>query len=114
MFVKTYHYRILPEKTEQCLAIQQRAGQIYDRHVRSRVVILKSREDPKQWLEIHWYPNEEIYRRGMNLINAESEIDQLWQEFQETLDPAEPTVQEEFYEQLLFEDCLTNNEPDSA
>jgi hypothetical protein len=109
-----YRYRILPEKTEQCLAIQKRAGQIYDRHIRSRVVIIRSREDPRQWLEIHWYPNEETYRRGMNLINAEPEIDQLWQEFQETLDPTDPTIREEFYEQLSFEDNLTVSEQDST
>lgn len=113
MFVKMYHYRILPGKTEQCLAIQQRAGRIYDKHIGYRVAILRSREDPKQWLEIHWYPNEETYRRGMDLINAEPEINRLWHEFQETLDPTDPTIREEFYEQLLFEDSLTDGEEDS-
>ncbi|MFQ5820430.1 MAG: hypothetical protein ACE5I5_10625 [Candidatus Heimdallarchaeota archaeon] len=107
MFVKVYRYRIQPEKTKRFLAIQERAGKIYQKHIRHRVVILRSRKDLNLCLEVHWYPDEDTYRRGIDLINAEPMIDQLWEEFQATLDPNDPTVHEEYYEQLWFDNSLT-------
>lgn len=106
MFVKVYRYRVQPDKTKEYLAIQERAGQIYQKHVRYRAVYLRSQEDPGLWLEIHWYPDEKTYRRAMDLINAEPAINQLWQEFQATLDPDEPEIHEEYYEQIRSEDSL--------
>ncbi len=107
MFVKAYRYRIQPEKTEKYLAIQERADQIYQKYVRYRAVWLRNQNDPSLWLEIHWYPDKETYRRGMEHINAEPEIKQLWQDFQETLDPHDSEIHEDYYEQLLSKDSLT-------
>ena len=108
MFVKVYRYHVQHDKTEQYLAIQERAGQIYQKHVRYRAVHLRSQDDPGLWLEIHWYPNEETYRRSMDLINAEPAIKQLWLEFKATLDPDDKEIHEEYYEQIRSEDSLTN------
>ncbi|UCG91003.1 MAG: hypothetical protein JSV97_07900, partial [candidate division WOR-3 bacterium] len=71
MFVKVYRYRVQPDKTDEYLAIQERAGEIYQKHVRYRAVYLRSEDDPGLWLEIQWYPDEKSYRRAMDLINAE-------------------------------------------
>lgn len=108
MFVKVYQYRIQPEKTEKFLAIQERADQIYHKHVNYRAVWLRNRNDPNLWLEVHWYPDEETYRRAMKIIDAESEIKELWQAFQTTLDPNDPEINEEYYEQVRSEDSLTD------
>ncbi len=106
MFVKVYRYRIPPEKTNNVLTIQRRVDQLYKKHIHYRVVILKSTKDPSLWLEIHWYPNEEAYHRGIELINAEPTVSQLWQEFLQNLDPKDPTIYEEYYNQLWFEENL--------
>jgi len=44
----------------------------------------------------------------MSKVNAEREIDTLWQAFQNYHDPTIPTIQEEVYDQILFEDTLTS------
>ena len=58
MFVKVYRYHVQPAKTEQYLAVQEQASQIYQKHVPYLAVHLISREDPSLWLEILWYPDE--------------------------------------------------------
>ncbi len=108
MFVKVYHYRVQLEKTEEYLAIQERAGQIYQKHVRYHAVHLRNQDDPSLWMEIHWYPDEKTYRRSMDFINAEPAIKQLWREFQATLDRENPEIHEEYYGQVRSEDNLTN------
>jgi len=108
MFVKIYRYRVQPEKIEDYLGIQERAGKIYQKHVHYRAVYLRSQDDPYLWQEIHWYPDEETYHRSMELINAEPEIKQLWREFQATLDPNDPEIHEEYFEQIRYEDSLTD------
>jgi hypothetical protein len=107
MFVKVYHYHIRPGKTGEFLDIQERTGRIYQKHVAYRAVHLQKLDDPHQWLEIHWYPNEAVYRRSMDLINSEPEIKQLWQEFQALLHPEDKTISEEYYNQIRSEDSLT-------
>jgi len=104
VFVKIYRYHIRPNKTEEFLDIQKRAGKIYRKHVSYRVVYLKNKEDPRMWLEIQWCADEDTYRQAMNLINAEPGIKRLWQEFQEILDPSDPEIHEEYYEQIHSED----------
>ena len=104
MFVKVYRYHIRPDKTEEFLNIQQRAGEIYRKHVSYRAVYLKNQDDPGLWLEIQWCSDEDVYRRAMESINAEPAIKELWQEFQLLLDPEKPGVQEERFEQIRAED----------
>jgi hypothetical protein len=104
VFVKIYRYHIQPNKTERFLDIQKRAGKIYSKHVSYRAVYLKNQENPGMWLELQWYADEDMYRKAMSLINAEPGIKKLWQEFQEILDPNDPEIQEEYYEQIRSED----------
>lgn len=106
MFVKVYSYRIKLSKTQEFLDIQERAKHIYEKHIAYRAVHLQKNDDPCRWLEIHWYPDEAVYRRSMDLINAEPEIEQLWKEFQALLDPEDKTITEEYYYQVRSEDNL--------
>jgi hypothetical protein len=108
MFVKVYRYRIQPDKTDACLAIQERAARIYRKHIRYRSVHLRNLDDPCQWLEIHWYPDEETYRNRIDRINSDPEIDRLWSEFQGILDPDHDGVSEEMFEQLMVDENLGN------
>ena len=107
MYVKVYSYRIQPGKVKDFLDIQERADRIYKKHATYRVVHLQKVDDPCQWLEIQWYQDEAAYRRGVDLVNAEPEIKQLWQEFQSLLDLADNTVIEEHYNQIRSEDNLS-------
>lgn len=100
MFVKVYRYRIQSDKTQEFLLIQERASRIYRKHVSYRAVYLQSQDDPSLWLEIQWCDDEETYRRAMEVINSEPEIKELWKEFQSLLDPNDPVVQEERFEQV--------------
>jgi hypothetical protein len=106
MFVKVYSYRIRPARAKEFLRIQERAGHIYRKHVAYRAVHLQKRDDPCQWLEIQWYSDEAAYRRSMELINAEPEIERLWREFQTVLDPEDRTIVEEYYNQMRAEGNL--------
>ena len=76
MFVKAYRYHVQPEKTEQYLAIQERANQVYQKHICYRAVHLRSREDPSLWLEIHWYPNELEFRQSTKR-RADAQLNQV-------------------------------------
>jgi hypothetical protein len=108
MIVKVYRYRIQPDKTDAYLAIQERAARIYRKHIRYRSVHLRSLDDPSQWLEVHWYPDQETYRNRIDRINSDPEIDRLWSEFQGILDPDHDGVSEEMFEQLMVDENLGN------
>lgn len=101
-FVKVYRYRIRPEQTEQCLALQDRAHKLYSELIHYHVVHLRNRENPSEWLEIHWYPDEETYRHGMELLATRPEAAELWREFQSMLEPPEQGIVPEYFERLRY------------
>jgi len=109
MFVKVYKYKIQPNKLEQFLRIQEEAAKIYSRYIPSYGSInLRNCKNPKQMLEISWYSDEKTYREGLHKVNADPHIDKLFQEFKTLLDPDDPSILEEEYEQvrvngLIFE-----------
>jgi hypothetical protein len=85
MFIKVYEYHIMQHKENEYLKIQERAGEIYSRHINSSSVHLKSSEDPSKWMEITRYKNEEEYERSIQLINRDKEIQDLFTQFQALL-----------------------------
>lgn len=101
-FVKVYRYRIRPDQTEHCLALQDRAHRLYGQFVHYHVVHLRSKENPSEWLEIHWYPDEEAYRRGMEILRTRPEAAELWREFQTMLEPPEQGIVPEYFERLRY------------
>ena len=101
MFAKIYRYRIRPEKRGEFLSIQGRVSRIYRKYVRFRVVHLVDVGEPNRWVEIQWYPDEETYNLSIAEINQDPEIDKLWKEFQEILDPGKREISEEDFIQVL-------------
>ncbi|MBX3411952.1 MAG: hypothetical protein KF708_04480 [Pirellulales bacterium] len=97
MFVRLFRYRVLPERLNRYLAIQEQAGNIYRRHDSVRTSYFQSAGDPCTWLEVHWYPDESTCRRVTEEISSEPVIAELWQEFQRTLDPHFEASIEEYH-----------------
>lgn len=95
MFVRVSRYRVLPEKLNQYLSIQEQAGRIYQKYELIRASYFQNANDASVWLEVHWYPDEPTCRRITAEINAEPKVGELWRQFQNTLDPTyELTVEE--------------------
>lgn len=107
MFVKIDRYRVKPDQIEQHRAIQERAGALFRKYFQHPFMLLRSQDDPCQWVSIHWYPDEETYHRRMTRVNAEPEADSLWQAFQAVLDPGVPFIQEEYFDQVDLNDALS-------
>ena len=104
MFVRICRYRVLPTMVNRFLAVQERAHDIYRKHVPERTAYYQSTSDPQQWVEIHHYASEEACHRSSLRISQEPEIVALWQEFQATLDPSFPTIIEEFQQRVWMGD----------
>lgn len=100
MLLKLYSYHVHPDRIQDMLAIQQQASHVYARHVACRFALLRHREDRSRWLEIQWFPDEQSYKNGMEAVDADPEISELWEAFQETLDPDDRAITEEMYEQV--------------
>jgi hypothetical protein len=97
-FVKAYRYRLRPEAASACVNAWARAQAIYERHVPMTSVHLQSTEDPEVWLELNSFPDEEAYRRGIELVNADPDHDAVWREVEAAL--AEPRVESESFEEV--------------
>lgn len=95
MFIKVYEYHIQPDKETEYLEIQEKAGEIYSRHIDSHSLHLKSRDDPSKWMEITRYRNEEEYERSIQFINQEEEIQDLFKQFQALLGSEINEIREE-------------------
>jgi hypothetical protein len=95
MFIKIYEYYIQPDKEQEYLRIQQKAADIYSRHIDSQSLHLKSKDEPSKWMEITRYPNEDEYKRSIKLINQYKEIQELFKEFQSLLVPEKSEIREE-------------------
>ncbi|MEG9295523.1 hypothetical protein V6B33_03595 [Mangrovibacillus sp. Mu-81] len=95
MFIKIYEYHIQPDKEQEHLNIQQKAGEIYSRHIDSHSLHLRSKENPSKWMEITRYRDEDEYKRSIDLINQCEEIQELFTEFQSLLTSDKNGIREE-------------------
>ena len=100
MFVKTYSYHVQPGRLQEMLAIQERVCRAYARHVSVRSVLLKNREDPARCLEIQWFTDEQAFKDGMEAVNNNEEVSELWEAFQDTLVPGGQIIVEGTFEQI--------------
>ena len=96
-FVKVYRYRLRPEAAERCLDAWRRAQEIYARHVPMTAFHLQSVDEPEAWLELNVFPDEESYRRGIELVNADPDHNALWREIESAL--LDGRVESESFEQ---------------
>lgn len=101
MFLRIFHYRVLPQFRDRHLAIQARAARIYKKHVPTPPKYFRRSADPNLWVELHEYTDRHTCERVAQTVAADAELLQLWKEFQETLDPAHPVLLEEYDEYQL-------------
>ncbi len=100
MLVKIYRYRIRPERADAFLELQKQADQIYRRHVSYKVSHFRSQTDKAAWTEVHWYRDDATAAKADGLTKVEPELKRLFDEFLAMLDPADPAIHEELFDDL--------------
>ncbi|UTE76770.1 hypothetical protein [Rossellomorea sp. KS-H15a] len=85
MFVKVYQYHIQKNKVDEYLAIQEKASEIYGRHLDFHTMCLNSKDDATKWIEISRYKDENEYQKSIDMINEQEEIQELFKAFQSIL-----------------------------
>ncbi|NMH74552.1 hypothetical protein HF078_15800 [Bacillus sp. RO2] len=95
MFVKVYQYHIQKNKVDEYLAIQEKASEIYGRHLDFHTMYLNSKDDATKWIEISRYKDENEYQKSMDMINEQEEIQELFKAFQSLLVTDKSEISEE-------------------
>ena len=85
MFVKIYQYHIQKDKVEEYFSIQEKASEIYSRYLDFHTMYLNSKDDETKWIEITRYKDEDEYKKVMNIINEQKDIQDLFDVFQSLL-----------------------------
>lgn len=98
LFVKIYQYHIQLNQIEEYLRIQDQAIKIYSQYVDFQTVYINSKEDATKWLEISTYKDENEYKKSIDLINEDKEIQELFKKFQSLLSPETEIIEEDFME----------------
>ncbi|MBS4201693.1 hypothetical protein KHA93_18990 [Bacillus sp. FJAT-49732] len=95
MFVKIYQYHIKKEKEVEYLSIQEKAGEIYKEYLDFHTIYLKSKDSDTKWLEITFYRDEDDYKKSIEIINKQLEIQELFKSFQSVLVSEKNEITEE-------------------
>lgn len=95
MFVKVYQYHIQKDKTDEYLAIQEKASKIYGRYIDFHTLYLNSKVDATKWIEITRYKDENEYQKSLDMINQQEEIQELFEAFQSLLVTDKNEISEE-------------------
>lgn len=107
MFVKVYQYYVQKEKEEEYLSIQEKACDIYKEFLDFHTIYLKSKESDTKWLEITFYKNEDDYKKSIEIINKQLEIQELFKSFQSVLVSEKNEITEEDFMKIK-EKCTFN------
>ena len=83
MFVVQYNYRLPPDKTREYIVLEQQAIQIYLEHGCLGVEIYRDTRDPRLWMEINKFMDEEHYRKVTEAVDKDSRISILFEKFTE-------------------------------
>ncbi|RSD28834.1 hypothetical protein [Mesobacillus subterraneus] len=100
MYVKVYSYHIKPGMEREYLQIQEEAEQIYARYIDKQTLHLKSKYNQTKWMEIHMYESEELYKDRIQLIDQQSDIQELYKRFL-TVVNTDDCLSEEEYELII-------------
>ena len=100
MFVKIYEYHIQKGKIENYLNLQKRANHLYSKYLDGHTIYLKSAQSETKWLEISTYKDEATYQQGIKLVNSNSEIGKLFEQFESYLEEKRE-IKEENYDEIL-------------
>jgi len=95
MFVKMYSYHIQKEKEEEYLSIQEKAEEIYVKYLDIHTHYLKSKDNDTKWLEVTFYKDEDEYNKSIEVINKQTEIQELFKSFQSVLVSEQNEITEE-------------------
>ncbi|NHM34075.1 hypothetical protein [Neobacillus terrae] len=95
MFVKVYQYHIQKDKTDEYLAIQEKASKIYGRYIDFHTLYLNSKVDATKWIEITRYKDENEYQKSLAMINQQEKIQELFEAFQSLLVTDKNEISEE-------------------
>ena len=87
MFVKVYEYYIKENEESRFLEIQEETARIYKRYLNCEISYLKSSDHDEEWLEISRYSSEEDYLKGIQEVDKEPIIKDLFQQFKSCLVP---------------------------
>ncbi len=97
MFVKVYEYHIKKDKEADFIRIQEKSSEIYKKHLSCEVKYLKSINDETLWMEISEYSSEKEYLSGIQKVNKEPMIKELFSQFQACLDSDKQNIKESDY-----------------
>jgi hypothetical protein len=100
MFIKTYTYRILPDKIKEFLALQREANAFYRERVDFNVEYLESDRIPGEIVEIQYFADRQTCEKAKRELEADPRSLELERRFETMLDPHAPPVREEEFEQL--------------
>lgn len=94
MFLKIYEYHIKKDKEAFFFEIQEKVVQIYNEYLSCNVMYLKSIDDETMWLEISRYGSQEEYLIGIQKVNNEPAIKELYKQFELCLVPEKQNIRE--------------------
>jgi hypothetical protein len=100
MFVKTFSYRVRPDKLAVYLDIQDRVCRLYDQQLAERTAYLQNAQDPLCWVEIHWFTDRAACEVSTQRIKHDPDLQQLWYQFSGVLDPSWPIQVNEYEERV--------------
>lgn len=81
MFIVTYRFILPTDRTREYITIEQRAIQIYLEHGCLGVEIYRDSKDPRYWLEINKFMDQEHYDRVIAKVDEDPRIAPLFEEF---------------------------------
>ena len=89
MFIVTYRYKLPPDKIREYIAIEQEATQIYLEHGCQGVEIYRDSKDPRYWMEINKFSDQEHYESVIAKVDEDPRIAPLFEELKGLLEKGE-------------------------
>ncbi len=94
MITKVYQYQLAPDSWERFLELQKKADRLYSKHISYEICFVRNAENPSKITEIHSYPNASVSEKAMILNEIEPELNQLFRDFLQMLDPTNNKIEE--------------------
>jgi hypothetical protein len=89
LFIVTYRFMLSPDRTREYVAIEQKAIKIYLEHGCLGVEIYRDSKDPRYWLEINKYTDQEHYDGVIAKVDEDPRIAPLFEEFKSLFEKGE-------------------------
>lgn len=97
MYIKVYEYHIKEEVEASFIEIQNQVSRIYKQYVNCKIKYLKGVNDSTLWMEISEFNSEEEYIQGMEQVNKEPLIQELFKLFETCLVTDKQEIKENSY-----------------